>query len=210
MISIQWYKHIYKFKYKTHMQKQVAPLFRYEPFINFWLLFFNMRRETILKSLLYHTMLTTSFNSRNPSLCPNGRNSTIIFHGPTSKAQLPGRTSNSQHHGQNSTLWQRTLFSAPMAETQLSSCLAHSQLPTSTVCLNGRQPNCLPTWPKVNFQLPLFQNLQILRTIASRHDVIHTPASLPIWGLLWQLWLSYPLCTSVNCTQCYAPELRAK
>ena len=38
--------------------------------------------------------------------------------------------------------------------------------------------------------------------IASGHDVIHTPVSFLIWGLLWQLWLSYPLCASVNCTQC--------
>ena len=28
------------------------------------------------------------------------------------------------------------------------------------------------------------------------------PASFPIWGLLWQLWLLYPLCVSINCTQC--------
>ena len=38
--------------------------------------------------------------------------------------------------------------------------------------------------------------------IASGHDVIHTPVSFPIWGLLWQLWLSYPLRSSVDCTQC--------
>ena len=40
-----------------------------------------------------------------------------------------------------------------------------------TVCLPG---------PKVNSQL---QNLQILRIIASGHDVIHTPAQFPIWDL---------------------------
>ena len=38
--------------------------------------------------------------------------------------------------------------------------------------------------------------------IASGHDVIHTPVPFIIWGLLWQLWLSYPLRASVNCTQC--------
>ena len=38
--------------------------------------------------------------------------------------------------------------------------------------------------------------------IASGHDIIHTPVSFPIWGLLWQLWLSYPLHASVDCTQC--------
>ena len=43
-------------KYKT----QVTPLFRYEPFINFWLRFFDTRRETqFLKVFRSHTMLTT-------------------------------------------------------------------------------------------------------------------------------------------------------
>ena len=32
----------------------------------------------------------------------------------------------------------------------------HGQTPNSTVCLNGRQPNCLPTLSKVNFQLTCF------------------------------------------------------
>ena len=62
-----------------------------------------------------------------------------------------------------------------------------------TVWLHGPKSN--PNWP-------VFQNLQILRTIASGHDDIHTPAPFSIWGLLWQLWLSYTLRTSVNCTQC--------
>ena len=38
-----------------------------------------------------------------------------------------------------------------------------------------------------------FQNPQILRTISSGHDVIHTPVPFPVWCLLWQWWLSYPL-----------------
>ena len=74
-------------------------LFRYERFINFWLRFFDTKRETILKSLTYHTMLTTSFNGRNPTLYPNDRNSTIVFRGPTSKSPLHVRTLTSQHHG---------------------------------------------------------------------------------------------------------------
>ena len=137
-------------------------------------------------------MLTTPFNDRNPNLCPNGRNSIIVFHGPTSTSQLPGRTPTSQYYSRNSTSHH------------------HDRTPTSTVCLNGRQLNCLSTWPKVNSQLPLFQNLQILRTIASGHDVIHTSAPFPIRGLLWRLWLSYPLRLRVSCTQCYAPEPRAE
>ena len=59
----------------------------------------------------------------------------------------------------------------------------------------------------VGTQLNLFQNLPNSQPISSRHDVIHTPAPFPVWGLLWQWWLSYPLRTSVNCTQCYAHEL---
>ena len=93
---------------------------------------------------------------------------------PTS--QHHGRTPTSHYHGQNSTL---------------------------TLCLNGREPNCLPTWPKVNFQLTCFSKFPNSQPISSGHDIIHTPAPFPIWDLLWQLWLSYPLHVSVNCTQCY-------
>ena len=113
-------------------------------------------------------------------------------------------------------LWSNLNFSTSWSDpnfwTSLSdpTCHHHGRTPTSTVCLHGRQPNCLSTYSKVNSQLTLFQNLQILRTIASRHDIIHTPTLFPIWGLLWQLWLSYYLRTNVNCTQCYAPELRVK
>ena len=47
-----------------------------------------------------------------------------------------------------------------------------------------------------------FSKYQYSQPIASGHDVIHTPVPFTIWGLLWQLWLSYPLRPSVNCTQC--------
>ena len=69
-----------------------------------------------------------------------------------------------------------------------------------TVCLHG--PMSTP-----NLCFSKFPNSQ---PISSVHDIIHTPAPFLIWGLLWHLWLSYPLRASVNCTQCYAPELRAK
>ena len=42
--------------------------------------------------------------------------------------------------------------------------------------------------------------------IAFGHDVIHTPVSFPIWGfyydIYYDMWLSYPLRASMNCTQC--------
>ena len=57
-------------------------------------------------------------------------------------------------------------------------------------------------WPTAETQLTSFSKYPNSQPIASRHDVVHTPVPFPIWGLLWQLWLSYPLRTSVNCTQC--------
>ena len=61
--------------------------------------------------------------------------------------------------------------------------IPHSRLNgrNSTICLHG---------PISIFNS--FQNLQIPRTISSGHDLIHTPASTLVWGLLWQWWLLYP------------------
>ena len=95
-------------------------------------------------------MLTTSFNGRNPTLCPNGRNSTIVFHGPISKSQLPGRTLTSQNHDRTPTLWQRTLF----------------------FMLQWQRLNCLPAWSTVYSQLSPFSkspNSQHHRFRALRH-----------------------------------------
>ena len=61
MISITTVQQIhiqYIFKYKCRNRRTL--LFRYEPFINFWLRFFDTRRETqFLKVFHNHTMLTT-------------------------------------------------------------------------------------------------------------------------------------------------------
>ena len=111
-----------------------------------------------LKVFHNHTTLTTSFNSWNLTLCPNGRNSTIILHGLTT----------SQHYG-------RTQLLNTMVGTQL----LHTMVGT---------------------QLNLFQNLPNSQPISTKQDVIHSPDPFPVWGLLWQWWLSYPLCTIVKCT----------
>ena len=52
--------------------------------------------------------------------------------------------------------------------------LSASMVDNPTICLHGSRltPNSL------------FQNLQILRIIASGHDIIHPPATFPIWSLL--------------------------
>ena len=121
---------------------------------DFWLRFFDTRKETILKSLSYHTMLTTSFNGRNPTLCPNGRNSTIVFHGPTSKSQLTGWTPTPQHHGQTQLL---TIMIGP--QLQLSAIEADNP----TVCLHGPKST-----PNSSFSKP--SNSQDHRFQACRHS----------------------------------------
>ena len=60
---------------------------------------------------------------------------------------------------ENSTQWQRT---------QLSACMVQSQF------LNTM----------IGPQLNLFQNLPNSHPITSGYDIIHTPASFPVWGLL--------------------------
>ena len=96
-----------------------------------------------LKVFRNHTMLTTSFNGRNTTLYPNGRSSTIVFHSPTSKSQLPGRIPTSQHH------WRTQLL------------LSAIEADNPTVCLHR---------PKSTFNWRIFQNLQILSTIAWRYS----------------------------------------
>ena len=68
-----------------------TPLFRYEPLINFWLRFFDTRREKqFLKVFRNHTILSTptTFNTSQ---------------GPISIFQHHGGTTTSQHHGRTST-----------------------------------------------------------------------------------------------------------
>ena len=52
----------------------------------------------------------------------------------------------------------------------------------STACLNGR---------KLNYS---FQNPQILRTISSEHDIIHTLAPFPAWWFI----MTYDDCCSLS------------
>ena len=117
-----------------------------------------MRRESILKSLSYYTMLTTpstfstsrdvldlnSFSlvrtrrngrklnsmAENSILCPNGRSSIICLHGPISNPQLLGRTSISQHHGRNpnSQHHGRTQLLNTMVGTQILNTRVRTQL----------------------------------------------------------------------------------
>ena len=94
---------------------------------------------------------------------------------------------------ENSTQWQRTQFSAFMAETQLSACMVKSQILNYLV---GPQLLNIMVGPHLTW----FLKSTNFQPISSGHDVIQTPTLFSLWGLLCQWWLSYPLCTSVNCT----------
>ena len=83
-----------------------------------------------------------------------------------------------------------------------------SSLGCSTVVHREPKALCLPL--ALNsascLQLTVFQKMPKF----SAHDVIHTPVPFPIWGLLGQLWLSYPLRTSVDCSQCLCTSTKSR
>ena len=54
----------------------------------------------------------------------------------------------------------------------------------STLRLNGWIPNYSTSRSNLNFQLTLFQNPRIRRTISSEHDIFRSPAPLPVWGFI--------------------------
>ena len=124
-------QYIYKCKYRQiQMQAKTGGykywqtlLFRYE-WVNSWLRFFDIKRETqFLKVYANHT--------------------------------------NWPHFNAWHILWCLRSLSVEIWKTQL-----HLQR------------------PKSNSQLTLFQNPQILRTISSGHDIIHTPAPFSVWGVI--------------------------
>ena len=154
---------------QIHLQMQKhrrTPLFRYKWFINFWLQFFDTRREIqFLKVFCNHTMLTIP-NIQHISWCFRSQ---LIFAGRDPK----------------------NLTAAAMSEN-------------STVCLHGPMStfNSMVGFQLLNTmvgpQLACFLKSSNSEPTSSGHDVIHTPASFSVWGLLWQWWLSYPLHASVK------------
>ena len=81
-----------------------------------------------------------------------------------------------------------------MVGTQLLNPMVGPQLQLSASMADN------PTVSMAPSQLPTtcFSKSSISQHITSGHDVIHTPAPFRIWCLLWQLWLSYPLCASIK------------
>ena len=86
-----------------------------------------------------------------------------------------------------------------------------------STCFNGRELNSLPQWSNLNFSTDSFQNPQILRTISSRHDVIHTLAPFSFWGFIMSMvivisfahdhklctWALDPNCSKPKQTECW-------
>ena len=137
-----------------------------------------------IKVFRNHTMLTTSFNGQNPTLCPNGRNSTIVFHGPTSKSQLPG--------------WTQLLNI--MVGTELFNTIIWTQLQLSAI--EADNPAVCRHCPKSTPNWLFFKIFKFSGPLLPGMMSFTLQPSSPIWGLLWQLWLSYPLCMSIKLYQC--------
>ena len=165
-----------------------------QTFINFLTSEFSSltrgERDFILKGLSYHTMLTKL--NRSAHLV-----GLQIFHlrqsGPEKPKRMPQR---SKPKLLNTMVGTQLLLSVYMAQVdyKLDRSPFDNQQDWSPV-------NYQLDWSTAETQLTCFSKYQISQPIASRYDVIHTPVPFPIWGLLWQLWLSYPLRTSVNFTQ---------
>ena len=117
----------------------------------------SARGERQFLSLSYHTMLTTP--QRSAHLVVQSR-------------------------------FLNTIVGPQLLNTMVGPQLLHTMVGTQ---LYGRELHSLSQWQKlnclsarstVNSQLTLFQNLQILKTIASGHDIIHTPTLFSYLGFI--------------------------
>ena len=134
-------------------------------------------RDTILKSLSYHTMLTT------PPMFGKSRGILDL-----NSSSLVGTRKTAAATVENSTLWQRMEFSAPMAETQLSACIVQYQSSTA-----WSDPNFSTPWSDPNFSTPwsyvnwiFFKIFQILSPSLPGMTSSTFRATFAVWSLLWQ------------------------
>ena len=174
-------------------------------------------------------MLKTSFSGRNPTLCPNAgtqlsssmvqpQNPNCLVGPQLLNTMVGSQLLNTMVRPQLLNTMVRPELLNTMVGTQLQLSASMTDNPTTqlhggelnSLCPNSRGLIVYLHSPQSTPNYLVFQNPPILRTIASGHEVIHTPASFPFWDLLWQLCLSYPLRSSVSCTRCYVPELRAE
>ena len=76
-------------------------------------------------------------------------------------------------------LWCPRSLSVEIRKTQL-----HASTVENSILYAPMAETQLPPWSNFNSQLTLFQNLQVLRTISSGHDFIHTPVPFSVWGFI--------------------------
>ena len=116
-------------------------------------------------------------------LCCSGPNGLLVsdFGSSTRGERHNSFYSNPNYADARRIMWCVRSLSVEICKTP-TTCLNDIEL--NSLCPNGRELSYLPQWSNVNFQLTLFQNPQIIRTISSGHDAIHIPAPFPVWGLI--------------------------
>ena len=138
--------------------------FRYERFINFWLQFFDARRETILKSISW------SYYTNNTQTLGTSR-------GPISISQHHGRTLTSQHY-----CWTQLLNFICLPQwqtTQLSAYMVQSQLPTDTFSKSSNsQDHRFRAWRRSRYSLISY--LGFIMTIVIVISFVHERKLYPM------------------------------
>ena len=170
-------------------------------FINFLTSYFDSstrgERDTILKSFSYHTMLTKLTLLGTSCGASDLLSSSPVGTRKTQPYASTVETQTSQHHGQNSTSTVR--LHGP------------SRLLTRPVPF-GNQLDWSPVnyqldWPTIKTQLTSFSKSQNSQPIASRNDVIHTPAQF-ISGVYYDNCDCHILCAQTwTVPNVCAPEL---
>ena len=100
------------------------------------------------------------------------------------------------HFNARCILWSLRSLLIEIRKTQL-----YLQRPKSNSQPQWQKLDSLPPWSYLNFSTDFFKILKL--SGPSLLDMM-TSTLQPHFlsrGLLWQRWLSYPLCTSVNCTK---------
>ena len=151
--------------------------------LDFWVRLFDTRRErdTILKSLSYHTMLTKL--KRSAHLVELQISFYLRRSGPEKLNHMPQR---SKPKLLNTMVGTWLLLSVDMAQVdyQLDRSPFDNQLDWSSVKTQLDWPTAETQldWPTVETQLTSLSKSPNSQRIASGHDVIHTPALFPIRG----------------------------
>ena len=210
LFNVLLYSHINHKRYtyaKTQSadsNTQATSLFRYERLLTSWLLSSVLRHEErdtqFLKVFRNHSTLTNSIEWLRKTF-----KTTKCLVGPDKRAAHPVVFKISVGRDlQNSMVKLQLLNTMVLTQLLLSICMAqvNYQLDRSPFDnqLDWSPVNYQLDCPTVETQLTCFSKYPNSQPISSGHDVIHTPVTFPILGLLWQLWLLYPPRTSVNCT----------